>query len=187
MPNCNASGCPQVGQELFLSTNSNGISGENSVTHLGNSSPTRIRGARLLGSCMRVSGRCLKQDQCLSELDAHWSVQPPFGHHPQFAEDVFSLCERQLCPSHNPVDQNIPTTHREIVDPADQLVLRVVPSPWWSVQVRSMKNPTTFVSTRLCMSGFLHGDAHGVPEHTTQEMGHRFHQHSPSRKHEKRP
>ena len=43
----------------FFSSNSNGISGANSVTHLGNSSPRRIRGGRLLGSCNIASVRSL--------------------------------------------------------------------------------------------------------------------------------
>ena len=69
-------GVLQLVKNFFLS-NSNGITGANSMTHLGNSSPRRIGGGRLLDpATLRVSGRCLGQDQRLPELNAHWRVHP---------------------------------------------------------------------------------------------------------------
>ena len=102
--------------------------------------PTRIRGGRFFGSSNIVSVQSLPGDQRLPVLDGHWNERACAAFlltSPQFADVVASLCGRHLPSlSHtylSGTDQHIPTTSREIVEPADQFVLRMFP-PRWSVQ-----------------------------------------------------
>ena len=151
----------------WLRTSSHGISGSNSVTQLGKSSPTRIRGEDPCWdpATLRVSGRCQGQDQRLPELDAHWRVHP--SEPTKELAQPSSLISSLPCGSNNclPVtnltgtDQNIPMTrrNRRTGSLLDGLCNNIV--------------GTKFVS--LCMRGFPWRCAWRSGTHT-QEMGTRI-------------